>query len=218
MSPCPPTHEGWKELWLTEGAATLPAASRAELEACPQCSVELAELERLSAALERGAHDQRADLAEALARNGSREEAFVRSTLAARVPRPRTRAAQRRALVAVLALAAAVVFVLFVTRRAEDGPRAPDVLLDSTGIQALLPSPGAFGALQWSDPTAPEYGYLVEAWTESALLDSLETTTTRAIFPPDSVASWPDEIEYRVYELDLNGRKSPGAARARAQR
>jgi len=197
---CPPEHERWLVEALSAGATALDASARAQLEGCPRCAPEWAELRALQATLAGSAGEERAALAQAEREAGAEEERFVRAALATKLGR---RAPRLRRLAPWLLLAAAAAAGLFLlTRPRQPAVAPPEQTLAGQPI-TILEGVG-FDSFEWTDDGSGASGYHVEVWPTDGD-DSLFGQYVEAsplLLGKDVTALWPESVLVLVTPVD----------------
>lgn len=202
---CPPEHERWLVEALSAGATALDASARAQLEGCPRCAPEWAELRALQATLAGSAGEERAALAQAEREAGAEEERFVRAALAMQLGR---RGPRLRRLAPWLLLAAAAAAGLFLlTRPRQPAVAPPEQLLEGQRITILdddgLDDDG-FGRFEWTDDGSGASEYRLEVWPTDggdSLLDQY-VEASPLLLGKEKTAAWPESVLVLLTPVD----------------
>jgi hypothetical protein len=216
VNPCPPLHESWLAEWLAHGATSLEPAAQRELESCPHCSHELAQLLAVQSALASSTGDERAALAQAEREVGPDELRLVRAAFERAIapglePAGKNEWSRMAPLCGALLIAAAVLLLFLVpmSGRRERGP-AREVLLAPARISILAPALRVteFERFSWSDATPTGDGYRVRIWpAEGAgeLLHEELTKNLEIVLPIATTRAWPAHIAWSIEALDATG-------------
>ncbi|HVS17404.1 MAG TPA: hypothetical protein VMT18_02305 [Planctomycetota bacterium] len=222
---CGDQHRAWMEQLAAEGREALGGEAVADLQACPDCRLELADLGRLQDLLGGAAGEQRETLASLTPAQLERELEFVsevhRRHLAPRAAptMPRVRPARIARLVGWLA-AAGVLATLYLVWRAPTGPALPanpssddELLAPSDHPMAaselrVESSAGVYESLRWTSEatTVTSWRVVVEdaAGDEQATFERVHGTMIELGL--ERTFAWPDRIYVRVTPRDLSGR------------
>jgi hypothetical protein len=205
------------ETWLAQGRQALAEDLRRELEACPRCARELAELLALQATLEHSAAGEREALEAAQLETGPEDErrvrALFRRAVAPDLGDPRSLVGP---VLGALVIAAAVLLFLVPVagRRPRPGPPL-EVELGPRRIELLQPiGPAAdFGTFRWRDAAPAQGGHRVTIRAAGGGPELLhrDCTQPELVLDPETTRAWPPRIAWTVQALDAGRRAIPGA-------